>query len=72
MKKQPFIQYTNLDSVTIECPCGETIIGEGDEITKFQRAHKKHTNGKCNNQITDDGMRCLSEDTKRNYTYKIG
>jgi hypothetical protein len=70
-KKQPFQQETNLDDVTVTCPCGASISGEGEPISNFMRLHKAHTNGKCRDYITDDGMRCISADTARTSTYKV-
>ena len=72
MKKlKPFHSYCNLDSVTFECPCGDSISGEGEIIGNFIKNHKKHTNGKTVDYITDDGMRTFSKDIKRKRTIKI-
>lgn len=70
-EKKPFKQKTNLDSVTVTCPCGASITGEGDSITQFQILHKEHTNGKVKCWISDDGMRILSEESYREYEYNV-
>lgn len=71
MKKKPMESFCDLDSVTFTCPCGESITGEGLVISKFIRRHKKHTNSKCVDTITDDGMRAFSPDMPRTRTYSI-
>jgi hypothetical protein len=62
MKKKFMWSFCNLDDVTVHCPCGESVSGEGRVISDFIRNHKKHTNGKCVDTITDDGMRAFSPD----------
>src|SRR5262245_6115392 len=47
----------NLDSVTMICPCGASVTGEGDIITDFVEAHRDHTDGTCLEETTDDGAR---------------
>jgi hypothetical protein len=69
--KMPFTQFTDLDSVTILCPCGASITGEGQEITKFKSDHKEHTDLEIEETITDDGMRVLSDNWPRNHKYKV-
>jgi len=72
VKKQPMRATVDLDSVTYICPCGASVTGEGQVITDFVRHHKPHSNGKVEEFISDDGMRCLHSDTPRQRTFKIG
>jgi hypothetical protein len=71
MKKKPMISFCDLDSVTFICPCGASIVGEGDSISRFIKNHKKHTNGKCRDTITDDGMRAFAQNIPRQRTVKL-
>jgi hypothetical protein len=71
MKKNPMKSFCDFDSVTFTCPCGESITGEGLAISEFIHRHKKHTNGKCVDTITDDGMRAFSTDIPRTRTHSI-
>jgi hypothetical protein len=69
--KKPFKSTVDLDSVTVTCPCGASITGEGYEIQEFLKTHKEHTNGKLDETISDDGMRVFTQDSKRQRTIKI-
>ena len=57
--KQPMQSSVDLDSVSYFCPCGRSITGEGNIIDNFLNNHREHTNGMCEEKITDDGARCL-------------
>lgn len=61
--KKAFVSMASLDSVEIICPCGASIVGEGDRIAEFKRQHRAHTDGTCDHSITADGMRaCVQKD----------
>lgn len=51
--------FYDLDSVTIFCPCGASITGEGEALTPFIKEHKPHCDEKAVGICTDDGARCL-------------
>lgn len=70
-KLKPFISFTDMDSITINCPCGEGISGEGDCIVKFIKQHRKHTNKTMKDTITDDGMRAFTQDASRISIFKV-
>lgn len=55
--EEAFTVYINLDSVTVICPCGRQITGEGEEIDRFKKLHAEHTNGESKEIITEDGKR---------------
>ena len=60
--KRKFKSFVNLDSVTMICPCGEEITGEGVRIGDFMRRHKDHTDeADVDETINADGARCLVE-----------
>lgn len=61
MMPQPMRTMLDYDSVTVICPCGDSISGEGIRIADFMDHHAKHTNGLCVETITVDGMRAYSE-----------
>lgn len=46
MSARPFRILTGRDEVTVECPCGMTVCGEGEVIDNFIKKHRKHTDGK--------------------------
>jgi len=62
MKKQPFSSLVYADCVHVSCPCGFSIGGEGEDISKFIKLHKKHTNGKITETLTSDGARFIRFD----------
>lgn len=70
-EKKHFTEFCDLDSVTLICPCGARIIGEGEKIEKFRQEHKDHTNKKVDGWITDNGMKVFSENMKRRYEYDV-
>ncbi|MDX9798573.1 MAG: hypothetical protein RBT05_06940 [Bacteroidales bacterium] len=71
MNKKPFTLFVDLDYVTVKCPCGASVIGEGEKITLFYEKHREHTNGKVKERITDNGMRVFTADTPRFREYDI-
>lgn len=70
MKKQPMTSFVDLDSVTIKCPCGASITGEGECIAEFFKSHKPHSNGTCCETITDDGARVMIKTPPRIFEIK--
>ncbi len=69
--KSPFNSFVYLDYLQVKCPCGAETEGEGTVIHKFFKAHKKHTNGKCVENIMGESYRVLSADTPSQRTYKV-
>ncbi len=62
MKKQPFTAFVNADNLTVNCPCGASITGEGDIIREFYVSHLQHTNKECIETFTPDALRfCIPE-----------
>lgn len=71
MKKAPFNSFMFLDYLEVRCPCGESIKGEGQIIENFFKTHKKHTNGKCQENVMGECYKILSGDTPSQRIYKI-
>lgn len=68
-----FRQFLDLDSTTTFCPCGASIKANGwtsdATMDVWLAEHIPHTDTKVmEHHVTDDGMRCLSDDSKRNWT----
>lgn len=57
--KKPFMSYVDMDSVTVICPCGARITGEGDCVSNFKKLHLHHTTGETKETITADGRRAV-------------
>ncbi len=52
IEKQPFRSTVDVDSVTIQCPCGQSIRGEGSVVADFCAHHLEHTNGKTEESLS--------------------
>lgn len=72
-----FKTFMDLDSSTTFCPCGASLTRsdaswEGPErAEQWYAKHTPHTDtDEVQNQITDDGMRACTDDTKRNWVSK--
>lgn len=50
----------HLDTVEYTCPCGSTIDSQGAAITNWLKQHTPHTDGSCEEEVSNDGARCLS------------
>lgn len=68
--KQPFHSEVDVDDVTITCPCGKSICGEGEAIEKFMKAHRAHTNSETHEHLTDRGSRFMTFDGKMDRVIK--
>jgi hypothetical protein len=49
----------HLDTVEYTCPCGSTINNQGAAITSWLKQHTPHTDGSCEEEVSNDGAKCL-------------
>lgn len=71
MKPKAFQTFVDLDTTTIVCPCGARACNDTVDLSEFMKTHMEHTNGCVDETITDDGARCLVENTPRTRTYSV-
>jgi hypothetical protein len=69
-KKLPFVSTVYLDSMTLSCPCGQSVKGEGSVITNFVKLHKAHSNGWVDETLTPECYRVLTSDTPNERKYR--